>query len=194
MWWKPFNPLAPLSAGRSCKRCGWGNGLSTQHNVDQQIQQRVPLEWITAAIGDKVTNAVNSNVSKKHFVKVNETKHTWVSVNIHILAKRVFRFSHFVSKRSPIPIDIVKLCICIFIDVTGSSSELLPIVGEATDVIWAPIAALLMQNLFYGSPCAWICGWNLAVHRYSPAGNTLQGPGYLFWIVGNCSILGDRQQ
>ena len=28
---------------------------------------------------------------------------------------------------------------------------MLPIVGEATDVIWAPIAALLMRNLFYGS-------------------------------------------
>jgi hypothetical protein len=63
--------------------------------------------------------------------------------------------SHFDSSLlpafSPIPIDIVKLGLCIIIDVIGSSSELLPIVGEVTDVIWAPIAALLMRNLFYGS-------------------------------------------
>ena len=37
------------------------------------------------------------------------------------------------------------------IDVIGSSSELLPIVGEATDIFWAPIAAIMMRKLFYGS-------------------------------------------
>ncbi len=52
---------------------------------------------------------------------------------------------------SPIPIDLAKLALCILIDIVGSSSELIPIIGEATDVIWAPIAAVLMRNLFYGS-------------------------------------------
>lgn len=28
---------------------------------------------------------------------------------------------------------------------------MIPIIGEATDVLWAPIAAVLMRNLFYGS-------------------------------------------
>jgi hypothetical protein len=37
------------------------------------------------------------------------------------------------------------------IDIVGSSSELIPIIGEVTDVLWAPIAAILMRNLFYGS-------------------------------------------
>lgn len=33
-------------------------------------------EWITAAIGDEVKNAVDADVSKKRFVKANETKYT----------------------------------------------------------------------------------------------------------------------
>ena len=52
---------------------------------------------------------------------------------------------------SPIPVDLAKLALCILIDVVGSSSELLPVIGEVTDIVWAPIAALLMRNLFYGS-------------------------------------------
>lgn len=47
--------------------------------------------------------------------------------------------------------DLGKLGLCILLDLIGSSSELLPIVGEATDIVWAPIAALLLRNLFYGS-------------------------------------------
>mmetsp|Transcript_5489 Transcript_5489/g.6384 ORF Transcript_5489/g.6384 Transcript_5489/m.6384 type:complete len:253 (-) Transcript_5489:102-860(-) len=51
----------------------------------------------------------------------------------------------------PGTIDISKLGICILIDTIGSSSELLPVIGEITDAVWAPIAAVLMRNLFYGS-------------------------------------------
>lgn len=47
--------------------------------------------------------------------------------------------------------DIGKLLICIIIDIIGTSSELIPLVGELTDLAWAPIAALFLRNLFYGS-------------------------------------------
>ena len=47
--------------------------------------------------------------------------------------------------------DLPKLALCILIDIIGTSSELIPFVGELTDVAWAPIAALLLRNLFYGS-------------------------------------------
>jgi len=43
-----------------------------------------------------------------------------------------------------------KLTACIVIDVIGSSSGLLPIIGDLTDFIWAPLAALLLKSL-YGS-------------------------------------------
>lgn len=36
------------------------------------------------------------------------------------------------------------------IDIIGTSSELLPVVGELTDVVYAPIAGLVLRNL-YGS-------------------------------------------
>lgn len=43
-----------------------------------------------------------------------------------------------------------RLLICIVIDVIGTSSELIPFVGELTDIVWAPTAALLLRNI-YGS-------------------------------------------
>ena len=46
--------------------------------------------------------------------------------------------------------DFNKLALCIAIDVIGSSSGLIPLIGELTDFIWAPIAALSLRSL-YGS-------------------------------------------
>ena len=46
--------------------------------------------------------------------------------------------------------DFGKLFICLTIDVVGSSSEVIPFLGELTDVIYAPIAATVLRNL-YGS-------------------------------------------
>ncbi len=48
------------------------------------------------------------------------------------------------------PPDFGKLLICLAIDVIGSSSEVIPFLGEITDVIYAPIAATILRNL-YGS-------------------------------------------
>jgi hypothetical protein len=47
--------------------------------------------------------------------------------------------------------DFGKLFICLAIDVIGSSSELVPILGELTDVIYAPIAATVLRSLYGGS-------------------------------------------
>ena len=47
--------------------------------------------------------------------------------------------------------DFGKLLLCISIDVIGTSSELIPLVGELTDVAWAPIAALALRQLYGGS-------------------------------------------
>jgi hypothetical protein len=52
------------------------------------------------------------------------------------------------NKGSP---DYSKLFICLAIDVIGSSSEVVPILGELTDVIYAPIAATLLRSLYGGS-------------------------------------------
>jgi hypothetical protein len=47
--------------------------------------------------------------------------------------------------------DFGKLLICLLIDIIGASSEALPIVGEFTDILTAPVAALILQNLYPGS-------------------------------------------
>lgn len=47
--------------------------------------------------------------------------------------------------------DFGKLVICLLIDIVGTSSEALPILGEFTDILTAPAAALLLQNLYPGS-------------------------------------------
>jgi hypothetical protein len=46
--------------------------------------------------------------------------------------------------------DFLKLALCIAIDVIGSSSEVVPIFGSLTDVVWAPIAGYALRSL-YGS-------------------------------------------
>jgi len=44
-----------------------------------------------------------------------------------------------------------KLVLCLMIDAIGTSSNLIPFVGEATDLVWAPIAAYTLRSLYYGS-------------------------------------------
>lgn len=51
----------------------------------------------------------------------------------------------------PPQLDFTKLLFCICIDIVGSANEVIPLVGELVDVIYAPIAALLLRQLFSGS-------------------------------------------
>ncbi len=50
-----------------------------------------------------------------------------------------------------IPPDFSKLFFCLIIDILGTSSELLPVIGELTDLAYAPAAALALRSLFQGS-------------------------------------------
>lgn len=51
----------------------------------------------------------------------------------------------------PVQLDFTKLLLCIVIDILGSANEAVPVVGEVVDVVYAPIAALLLRQLFSGS-------------------------------------------
>mmetsp|Transcript_21182 Transcript_21182/g.44471 ORF Transcript_21182/g.44471 Transcript_21182/m.44471 type:complete len:288 (+) Transcript_21182:56-919(+) len=55
------------------------------------------------------------------------------------------------SATPPLSLDFTKLLLCIIIDIIGSANEAIPIVGELVDVVYAPIAALLLRQLFSGS-------------------------------------------
>ena len=37
---------------------------------------------------------------------------------------------------------------CTAIDLIGTSSEFIPVIGEIMDIVWAPIAALLLHSLY----------------------------------------------
>ena len=52
------------------------------------------------------------------------------------------------ARSTPPRPDVSKLVICLAIDLIGTSSELIPFVGELSDVVWAPVAALLLRRLF----------------------------------------------
>lgn len=65
--------------------------------------------------------------------------------------KATFIKANEISSATTLPTpDFGKLLICLAIDILGSSSELVPVLGEVTDVIYAPIAATVLRNL-YGS-------------------------------------------
>ncbi len=63
-------------------------------------------------------------------------------------AKKTFIKADSLPRPAP---DFGKLVICLLIDIVGTSSEALPILGEFTDILTAPAAALLLQNLYPGS-------------------------------------------
>ncbi len=51
----------------------------------------------------------------------------------------------------PVQLDFTKLLLCIVIDILGSANEAIPLVGEVVDIAYAPVAALLLRQLFNGS-------------------------------------------
>mmetsp|Transcript_20739 Transcript_20739/g.31388 ORF Transcript_20739/g.31388 Transcript_20739/m.31388 type:complete len:255 (-) Transcript_20739:716-1480(-) len=55
------------------------------------------------------------------------------------------------TRLSAVSPNFGKLLICLAIDVIGSSSEIVPILGELSDVVYAPIAAILLRSLYGGS-------------------------------------------
>ncbi len=45
-------------------------------------------------------------------------------------------------------LDFNKLYLCIFIDLLGDGSFLLPGIGESEDILWAPVSAFIVARLF----------------------------------------------
>jgi hypothetical protein len=46
--------------------------------------------------------------------------------------------------------DLVRLLVSLLVDIIGTSSEVIPIVGELSDIAWAPVAGFVLRAL-YGS-------------------------------------------
>lgn len=81
----------------------------------------------------------SSTKSNRDFVKANTSQYEKYQQN---------------ASQRPTPAidaDFGKLLICIAVDIIGSSSEVIPILGELTDVVYAPIAATILRSLYGGS-------------------------------------------
>jgi len=66
-------------------------------------------------------------------------------------AQKSKQFKRLDDVSPPVQLDFTKLLLCIVIDILGSANEAIPLVGELVDVVYAPIAALLLRQLFNGS-------------------------------------------
>eukprot|EP00984_Skeletonema_dohrnii_P015096 scaffold6461_cov101-Skeletonema_dohrnii-CCMP3373.AAC.2 len=66
-------------------------------------------------------------------------------------AQKSKQFKRLDDVSQPVQLDFTKLLLCIVIDILGSANEAIPLVGELVDVVYAPIAALLLRQLFNGS-------------------------------------------
>ncbi len=47
-------------------------------------------------------------------------------------------------------VTLPSLGLCIFLDVVGMSSFFFPLFGELSDIVWAPLSALIFNYLFGG--------------------------------------------
>lgn len=66
-------------------------------------------------------------------------------------AQKPNQFKRLDDISPPVKLDLTKLLLCIVIDTLGTANEAVPLVGELVDVVYAPIAALLLRQLFNGS-------------------------------------------
>jgi len=105
------------------------------------------ISWFIASqvqgMSNAVTNAFLSNIN------INKAA-TLPTPGTFRKATDIPGFTSTTTTNNKITPDLGKLLICLTIDIVGSSSEVLPIVGEVIDVVYAPLAATVLRNL-YGS-------------------------------------------
>lgn len=92
------------------------------------------LSWFLSSQISQLGDVVSKNLFKDSIDKDNSSS-------------KFIKANEMTSLNRPSP-NFGKLLICLVIDVLGSSSELIPILGEVTDIIYAPIAATVLRNLF----------------------------------------------
>lgn len=81
-------------------------------------------------------------------------KNVFQDTSTAVVKKNFDDFAQSIKNKSQAPTitpDVRKLILCLIIDIIGASSELIPFVGELTDIAYAPVAALALRSLFQGS-------------------------------------------
>ena len=109
------------------------------------------LAYVLSSQFSKIGDYISNNVFKENSSTRTRTgNRDAVQNNVQEFAQNVKQKSQSPPTITITP-DVGKLCLCLLIDVLGTSSELLPIIGEFTDIAFAPAAALALRSLFQGS-------------------------------------------
>lgn len=110
-----------------------------------QVLASIVFAGLTFVVSTQMSN-IGDYIDKKVF-KERQNVENSVKENVGKVVENVKT-----TAQSPtVTPDFGKLLVCLLVDIIGTSSELLPILGELTDIVWAPIAALTLRSLFQGS-------------------------------------------
>lgn len=109
--------------------------------------------WIMLSYFSKqMQNFWNDNASNFIATLVSNSSKSDGNTNTNTQSgKVVVEYQNIDRNSKVIQPDFTKLLICIVIDIIGTSSELIPVVGEISDVAWSPIAAYVLRSLYGGS-------------------------------------------
>ena len=118
-----------------------------------QILATIVFGIVTSAMTSqlyKVGDAVNSFIADKVSDATFKSPPTTTTKQQQQTVTEFSAQSAPTGNRATVPanIDLGKLALCLIVDTLGTSSELIPFVGELTDVAWAPIAGIALRSLF----------------------------------------------
>lgn len=116
--------------------------------LQKQILSAILGQFIASVVFGILVSFLAPQISALRDAVLTKFTNTNTANNNSETSTKTFIKADSISRPAP---DFGKLLICLFIDVVGVSSEALPIVGEFTDILTAPVAALALQNLFPGS-------------------------------------------
>jgi hypothetical protein len=116
---------------------------SLQHRIISVVIGQVLASLVfaaLAALASKNSGRITQAIAAKLSFLNNVPQQTTTSTTKKALKKIPRQRAH-----QP---DLGKLAVCLLIDTIGTSSEIIPFLGEVTDIVWAPIAGLLLRNLY----------------------------------------------
>ncbi|WP_459202178.1 hypothetical protein [Methanococcus sp. CF] len=84
--------------------------------------------------------------------------------------------------------DYKKLIISIGLDLVGMATYLIPGLGESGDIVWAPIYALIIRNLYHSSILGFFGGFEEIL-----IGTDAIPSATIFWILETFGIIKNKE-
>jgi len=87
-----------------------------------------------------------------------------------------------------VKVDYKKLIISIALDIVGMATYLIPGLGESGDLVWAPIYALIIRNLYHSSILGILGGFEEIL-----IGTDAIPSATIFWILETLGIIKNKE-